>query len=230
MRKTIGVVVAATILFGLSGAGHAATITLRFQAVADLSPFGGLPNSEIDGRVTWDPANPAHEFSESIGFAHHFLDGSPGSPTAAFAINSIEYGDRIRPSSSGGFGASRLVLFPGSMFLDLWFVPEIDLDGGPAPDIALVSLDLWTDSDPPVFRPGDFQFPPSDLSFLSRLEHRRLLLLGFERDEFGLVFPAEPVVQADQLRVIPEPASMTLLVLGLSAAAVSRAKRVRYRR
>lgn len=160
--------------------------------MADLSAFGASSTSVFAGAVRWDETTEPTVFGGD--WARYLIDGGPTSVAASFSIGSTDYSGRIEPFS-------RFEQLPDGVFLQLFFIPPIDLDTGPAPDLEMVSLDVWT-SAPPVFT--DFEFLPSDLSFLSALEHRRFTFSD-----------ADASVVADVLSV-PEPTLMSLLLLGLA--------------
>ena len=181
------------------------TITMTFDGVMDLSPFGGPSDSVFVGNVTWDPSTEPDAFFPEEA-ARHLLDGSPSSVTARLSINSIDYSGRIEPFSRFEHG-------PWDLFLQLFFSPVLDLDGGPAVDVDNVYLWLWTDG-PPVF--GSIDTLPDDLSFLRRLDHRAFGFVSFE---------SEVAAYADTLQVVPEPSLWTLFMLGTSVAYLRRRKK-----
>ena len=178
----------------------ASTISLRFNGVADLSAFGGSPGSAFAGAVRWDETSTPSVFGSD--WSRYLIDGGPASVTANFSIGPTDFSGRIEPFS-------RFEQLPDGVFLQLFFLPPIDLDTGPAPDLEMVSLDVWT-SAPPVFT--DFNSLPSDLSFLSALEHRSFAFSG-----------ADVSVVADALSV-PEPTLMSLLLLGLVVTGLARVR------
>jgi hypothetical protein len=185
-------------LFLLPATTQGETITFRFGGVADLTPFGGAGASEFAGSVIWDPADEPQVYGGH--YARYLLDGEPSSVVATFAIDSIDYSGRIDP-------ISRFEQFADELFLELYFLPPVDVDGAEAPDVGHVYLDLW--SDVPIFR--DVAHLPGDLTFLPRLRHRRF---GFVDSEYQVLATANTLSVA-------EPSTM-LLGLGLLAALAHR--------
>jgi hypothetical protein len=110
--------------------------------------------------------------------------------TARLSINSIDYSGRIEPFSRFEHG-------PWDLFLQLFFSPVLDLDGGPAVDVDNVYLWLWTEGPP-------------------RLDHRAFGFVSFE---------SEVAAYADTLQVVPEPSLWTLFMLGTSVAYLRRLKK-----
>ena len=192
---------AAAALCLLPLSASASTITLRFSGVADLSAFGAFSTSVFAGAVRWDETSEPAVFGGD--WARYLVDGGPASVAASFSIGSDDYSARIEPFS-------RFEQLPDGLFLQLFFLPAIDLDTGPAPDVHMVWLDIWT-SAPPVFT--DFEFLPTDLSFLAALEHRSFAFSG-----------ADVLVVADALSV-PEPTLMALLLLGLAVIGPARVRK-----
>lgn len=203
MRRSL-LLAAALVCVGT--AARADVVTLRFSGTVDLSSFGASAASEFDGRVSWDPTRDP----DSIGayWARYLLDGSPSAVEATFAIDGVEYQDRIEPFS-------RFEITTEDMFLQLWFAPVIDLDASTAPDLLVFSMDLWTET-PPVFL--EFNSLPADLSFLARLERRRVWFAG----EGG-------GASTDDFKV-SAPGQLTLLPMGIAAVAFRLRRRVFLRR
>ena len=194
--KLIHVMFVAAVVGGAPASSVASPVTLRFHGTADLSPFGGTPASAFEGDVTWNETIEPDALYPYV--ARYLLDGSPSSVVATFAIDGIDYSNRIEPFS-------RFELGSHDLFLQLFFTPAIDLDAGAATNIGGVWLDLWSDT--LVF---EHVFPlPEDLAFLAQLEHRRF---GFSEDGFYA-----DAVLADTLNV-PEPSSTTLLMVAIAAA------------
>jgi len=196
-RPPVRVVVRATLIAILASlwplCAGAAIITMRYDGTADLSGFGGSPTATFEGSVTWDSTiGPVGELPDT---ARYRFDGEDP-VSARFAIDGIDYTPCIRP-------ISRFEQTDSDLFLQLFFDPLIDLDGGQAPDIEVVMLELW--SDVPVF--DDIDTLPDDLTFLTRLLHQRFFLGG-----------PDLVVEATTLDV-PEPGSAALLLLALCGAA-----------
>ena len=207
------VVVCAAMLYAFPAAAWADTIALRFNGTADLTGFGGSPTSVFAGSVTWDPSGgwvPVWP-----GCPDFCLDGSPGAVTATLVIDSVDYVEQIDP-------ISRLIVWGfGGMSLDLHFSPAIDFDGGIAPDVLVVSLNMFSDpSDYSLLVDGQL---PYDLAFLPHLNDRYLV---FSDTFFGGVCE-EPCVRASTLSVVPEPSSTALLLVGLlvGARSVGRGRR-----
>lgn len=172
------------------------TITLRFSGSIDLAAFGAARTSTFEGRVSWDTARSPDGGGED--WARYLLDGSLGAVTATLSIDDVDYAGRIE-------SFSRFETTPEDMFLQLWLEPLIDLDGGPAPDLRVISMDLWTTS-PPVFT--DFSSLPENLAFLSQLEHRRIWFGG---DDIG----GPPPASTDAFQV-PEPSLVMLMGVGVT--------------
>ncbi len=186
------------VLFLLPATTEGETITLRFGGAADLTPFGGAAASEFAGSITWNPANEPQRYGGY--YARYLLDGEPSSVVATFAIDSIDYSGRISP-------ISRFEQFADELFLELYFLPPVDVDGAAAPDVDHVYLDLW--SAVPVF--VDVAHLPGDLAFLSQFRYREL---GFVDTEYQALASAQTLS-------VPEPETMMLLVLGVLAALAS---------
>jgi hypothetical protein len=198
------VAVGTTMLCALPAVAQAGPITLRFNGTVDLTGFGGSPTSGFAGSVTWDPDS--GWVAVWPGCPDFCLDGSPGAVSATFAIDFADYTDRIDP-------ISRFIVWGfGGISLDLHFVPAIDVDGGIAPDVAVVSLNLFSD-------PADYSLLvdsqlPADITFLPHLTDRYLVF----SDQFFGGSCEEPCVHATTLSVVAEPSSTALLLLGLSVA------------
>jgi hypothetical protein len=203
------------ILGGVAAPVQAGPLTLRFAGTVDLTEFGASASSEFSGTISWDPVlgNDAW-VPDDPGCPDFCLDGSFGAVSATFAINAIDYTDAIDP-------ASRFVIHGwGLIFLDLFFTPPLDLDGGAAPDVKTFSLNLWSSPHYPLVD-GEL---PYDLTFLHHLNKRTaffsdIIVVGTTKclDPFFTGTCAD----ADTLTVVAEPASTALLLVGLSAAAVS---------
>jgi hypothetical protein len=197
----------------LAAEARADTITLRFDGTADLTGFGGSPTSVFSGSVSWDPDG--GWVPVSPGCPDFCLDGSPGAVSATFAVDSVDYTNRIDP-------ISRFIVWGfGGISLDLYFTPAIDFDGGSAPDLLLASLNLFSD-------PADHSLLvdsqlPEDLGFLPHLNDRYLVF----SDAFFGGLCEEPCVHADTLVVVAEPASGALLMVGLLVGASVRRRRHR---
>ena len=182
----------------LPATAQADPLTLRFDGTADLTSFGGSASSVFSGSLMWDPDS--GWLPEWPGCPDFCLDGSSGAVSATFEIDSVSYTERIDPMSRLSIWGS------GALFLDLYFTPAIDLDAGVAPDVGFVELSLW--SVPPDYSLFIDNQLPDDLSFLGRLVDRSLV--------FKQVWEMDGV-NADTLTVVPEPASLSLLLIGLSA-------------
>jgi hypothetical protein len=95
----------------------------------------------------------------------------------------------------------------------LIFAPPLDVDGGGAPDVLLFSLNLFSDpSDYSILVDGQ---RPDNLRFLRHLNDRSA---SFSETIAGTTMCEEfmgACANADTLSVVPEPASMTLLLMGL---------------
>lgn len=183
------------------------SITLRFSGSADLSPFGGAAAAAFNGTVTWDPWG---AWTPQDGCPDFCLDGSPDAVSGTFVLESVSYTDRIDPSS-------RLnVLGFGALVLDLFFAPQIDLDGAAAPDLGYVGVNLW--SHPPdhsILTAGKL---PYDLAFLGHLNDR-FVDFGDE----GWWGPT--LVHSNTLEVVAEPSSMVLALSGLGVGLLARRRR-----
>lgn len=106
------------------------------------------------------------------------------------------------------------------------FAPPLDVDGGAAPDVRLFSLNLF--SDPPDFSLLVDGQLPDNLLFLSALNSNTAF---FSESIAGVVSCQEfmgACADADTLAIAPEPASVTLLLMGLSAAGWSAWRRRRW--
>lgn len=194
----------------LPAAVHAEPLTLRFDGTVDLGVFGGPSSSVFHGSVTWDPDT---AWVPQPGCPDFCLDGTPGAVSATFEINGVDYIpflDRFSPFS-------RFIVWGnGGISLDLVFGPPLDFDGGDAPDVRFFSLDLF--SDPPDFSLLVDGQLPDNLLFLSKLNSNTAF---FSETIAGAVQCEEfmgACADADTLAIAPEPASMTLLLMGLSAA------------
>lgn len=143
------------------------------------------------------------------------LDGSPGAVSATFALDSVDYTDRIDP-------ISRFIVWGfGGVSLDLYFTPAIDVDAGLAPELRLASLNLFSDpADPTLLVDGEL---PHDLRFLPSVNDRYLVFSNACVDESC----EEVHVNAHTLSVVAEPSSGALLVVGLLAGAAVRRYRPR---
>jgi len=208
IRACLGVLLFTTGV--LPAAVHAESLTVRFNGTVDLSVFGGAPASVFDGSVTWDPDT---AWVPQPGCPDFCLDGTPGAVSATFEINGVDhipFLDRFSPFS-------RFIVWGnGGISLDLVFGPPLDFDGGAAPDVLLFSLNLF--SDPPDFSLLVDGQLPDNLLFLSKLNSNTAF---FSETIAGVVKCEEfmgACADADTLAVAPEPASMTLLLMGLSAA------------
>ena len=214
IRAWLGVVLLTMGL--LPAAVQAESLTVRFNGTVDLSVFGGAPATFVDGSVTWDPDTGWEPQPPCPDFC---LDGAPGAVSATFAINAIDYIPLIEPTS-------RFIVWgSGGISLDLIFGPPLDFDGGAAPDVLLFSLNLF--SDPPDFSLLVDGQLPDNLLFLSKLNSQSAF---FSETIAGVVSCEEfmgACADADTLLVAPEPASMTLLLTGLSAAGWSACRRRR---
>lgn len=198
-----------TLLCSAPLSASADLVTLRFHGTADLTAFGGSASSTFDGRVTWEPLMGLDcQGSQANAYTRCLVDGQPGSVTAGFELEGVDYSARIEPFS-------RFELWPRALLLQLYFNPLIDLDAGPAPDLLYVDLFLFApESDPEVF--VDFTGPlPADLAFLSRLDGRILVFVDAEYN--GLA-------TADTL-LVPEPSALALLAVALAAAVRRRTAR-----
>jgi hypothetical protein len=204
---------------GLPAAVHAESLTVRFNGTVDLSVFGGAPVNVFDGSVTWDPDS---SWVPQPGCPDFCLDGAPGAVSATFEINGVDY----IPSLDRFSPFSRFIVWGnGGISLDLVFAPPLDVDGGAAPDVLLFSLNLF--SDPPDYSLLVDGQLPDNLLFLSKLNSTTAF---FSETIAGVVTCEEfmgACADADTLAVAPEPASMTLLVMGLSAAGWSAWRRRR---
>jgi len=199
--KATRLFLAAALFLALPFIARADTITLRFGGTADLSAFGAPADSVFAGSVVWDTTS-SPQAGDGSGWSRFLIDGAPDSVRATFAINGVDYINDLQPFSRLEFDGS-------SMFVDLWFDPLVDLDGGPAPDISRVTLDAWTDDVAPVL--FDFNIPPANLAFLSHLEHRRFLFDS----------PADPpdfeVTSAESASlVVPEPSLLSFVALSVA--------------
>jgi hypothetical protein len=177
-------------------------LTLRYSGTLDLTTFGGTP-SVFAGSVTWDPDVWWDPNAPPECLADFCLNGTPGAVSGTFAIDSVDYSDRIAPFS-------RFLVFGwGGLALDLYFTPPIDLDGGPALDVEFLTWLMHADPlDYSIFVDDEL---PQDLSFLSRVKPSYLEVAG------GGVG-----VAPDTFKVVPEPASTSLLFIGLLAAGARR--------
>jgi hypothetical protein len=204
--------VVTALLFLTCGAAQADTLGLRFYGTADLTGFGGNPMSAFAGGVTWDPDT--GWVPEWPGCPDFCLDGSPGAVSATFSIDSVDYTGRIDP-------ASRFIVWGfGGLSLDLYFTPRIDFDGGNAPDVRNVSLDLF--SHPPDYSLFVDSELPDDLAFLPHLNHRVLVFRDRHLEDER---PCEVCVGASTLTVVPEPSSAALVVTALLAGRFARRRR-----
>jgi hypothetical protein len=207
---TRALVIAIVALCCAPAVAWASTLTLRFGGTADLSVFGVSPTSTFEGSVTWDPFAQCGPGGGGEGdFPLSPVDEDIGPcVTATLSINAMSYDDLF------DLETSRLMLFPDGMVLQLWFIPAVDLDGGGARDLDLASLDLFEPYDPndtdPVF--PDIGQLPTDLSFLSLLPERDFVFTSCAEDLSECTTST-----ANTLTVAPEPASTTLVLLGLSA-------------
>jgi hypothetical protein len=217
MRACLGVALLTTGV--LPATAHAESLTIRFNGTVDLSVFGGAPVNVFDGSVTWDPDT---AWVPQPGCPDFCLDGAPGAVDATLEINGVDYIpflDRASPFS-------RFIVWGhGGISLDLVFAPPLDVDGWTAPDVLLFSLNLFSD-------PADFSLLvdgqlPDDLLFLSKLNSNTAF---FSESIAGVVSCQEfmgACADADTLAIAPEPASVTLLLMGLSAAGWSAWRRRR---
>lgn len=211
-RRSACAVLFSAVICSTPVATQASPIGLRFSGTVDLSVFGAPADSTVEGSVTWEPGRACGPGGGGEGdFPLSPLDDDPPCVTATLWINSISY---------NGFDleGSRLMLFGDGMVLQLWwFDPHLDLDGGAAPDVLLMELELWRrfDSENPVF--SDIGELPRDLSFLTRLRDRSLVFLSP-----GCLELEEECVHSSAvtLRVVPEPSSATLLLLAFSAGGI----------
>ena len=177
-------------------------LTLRYSGTLDLTAFGGN-SSVFSGSLTWDP-DVSWDPAEPPGCPADFcLNGTPGAVAGTFAIDAVDYSDRIAPFS-------RFLVFGwGGLALDLYFAAPIDLDGGPAPDVEFLTWLMAADSvDYSIFVDNEL---PQDLSFLTRVKPRSLEVSG---GGVGAV--------ADSFTVVPEPASTALLFISVLAAGARR--------
>lgn len=200
----------------LPAAVYAESLTVRFNGAVDLSVFGGAPVSVFDGSVTWDPGT---GWVPQPGCPDFCLDGTPGAVSATFTINGIDYIPSLEPTS-------RFIVWGhGGISLDLVFGPPLDFDGGAAPDVLLFSLNLF--SDPPDFSLLVDGQLPENLLFLPHLTSNS----AFFSETIAGVVSCEDFMgacaDAGTLSVAPEPASTTLLLMGLSAAGWSAIRRRR---
>jgi hypothetical protein len=192
---------AGLILCGSAAAVWADTITLVFHGTVDLTAFGGSASSIYEGRVGWDPATVSGV--PGADWARYLLDGSPGGVTGSLSIDGVDYSDRIRPFSR--FEQTR-----ADLFLELYFDPVLDLDGGAMPDVERVALDLWTES-PPAF--DDPSHLPADLSAIRNLERHRIWFTGA---------PGNGVAASSDDVSVPEPASLVVVAAGVAAFSLRR--------
>jgi len=216
-RRFAMLMVCGVLVWGLSSDAHAASLGLRFAGTIDLSAFGAPSTSTFDGRVSWDPSLSCGPGGGGEGdFPLSQANGDPPCVTAALRVNAM---------SRHGFDPelSRLMLFPYGLVLQLWFVPPVDLDGGIAPDVLLMELELWRRADhgPAVF--PDIGELPEDLTFLGRLPDRAFTVSSLGC--FDWYEGACAHARADTLTVVPEPSSMTLVLTALATVAIGRRRR-----
>ena len=175
---------------------HAEPLTLRYSGTAPLEAFGGPPDAQFRGTVTWDPYGgwvPAWE-----GCPDFCLDGTAGAVSATFILDGIDYANRIETFSR------LMVMGSGALILELYFGPPIHLGAEGSPDLRYVGLNLWSEpADYSIFIDNTL---PLDTAFLGQLNDR---FVQFSASEW------DPTVIVDSPTVVPEPSSMTLALAGL---------------
>jgi hypothetical protein len=191
----------------LPAVAQAGPLTLRFDGTADLTVFGGPVSGTFSGSLTWDPdAAWVPVYPQCPYFCP---DGSPGAISTTLTIDAVPYTQSISPWSShlqiAGNGYMQLVL-------DL--LHPVDFNAGPEPDVNLVVLEMFSDpSDYSLFTDNQL---PENLQFLPHLNERLILF----SDKTGAA-----VSFNRNVRVVPEPASTTLVLIGLSTWIASRRRR-----
>ena len=192
---------------------RSAELVLTFAGTADLSPFGASSTSTFEGFFTWNPELACGPGGGGDGdFPLSSRDGEKPCVTAALEVNGIAHND-FSPEWS------RLMLFPNAMALQLWWSgPLVDLDGGPAPDLKWVELDLSAAYDPehPLF--PDITELPTDRSFLRHLPSRSLTF----RSDFCFGSDGECISATADSLVVRDPAMAALLLAGAAVARLVR--------